>query len=134
MKMAGLTVDQTVAAMEAEDPPYPKICKAAINRLKGNISAFREPSAAGKKMIGAIQAGSFPDPKDPKEAAIAAHAIGGFNDVSWIFPGCLTVLTKCLPFGKASTAGSLRSQIYRGACRLDELFFKPRMVDTAVTK
>lgn len=134
MKMAGLTIEQTVAVLEAEDTPYPKICEAAIKRLKGTISAFREPTGAGKKMVAAIQARSFPDPKDLKEAATAAHAIGGLNDVASILPGCLTILTKCLSFAKASSTGSLRSQIYRAACRLDELVFKPMVAGTTQTK
>jgi Predicted transcriptional regulator containing an HTH domain and an uncharacterized domain shared with the mammalian protein Schlafen len=124
MKMAGLTVEETKAILEAEETPYPKICKAAIDRLKGAISAYRKPSTAGLKMLAAIQAGSFPDPKDAKETTTAAHSIGGLENVASNFSGCLEVLTKCLSFVKSSGNGGLRSQIYRSACRLDELIFK----------
>lgn len=125
MKMAGLTVEETTAILEAEESPYPKICKAAIDRLKGTISAYRKPSTVGLKMLAAIQAGSFPDPKDLKEAATAAHAIGGLKNVASNISGCLGVLTKCLSFVKSPDGSGLRSQIYRSACRLDELMFRP---------
>ena len=124
MKMAGLSVDQTLALFDAEEP-YPKICRAAGDRLRGTMSAFRKTTGASAKVLAAMEGGAIPDPKDAKEAATIAHAIGGLNGGETIAAGYLAVLEKCLAFGKGSSGGSLRSQVYRAACRVDELMFKP---------
>lgn len=123
MKMAGLSVEQSIALFDAEEPPYPKICKAAIDRLKGTVSAFRKTTGAGTKALSAIGSGSILDPKDTKEVATIAHAIGGLTDSGANLLGCLALLQKCLAFSKGQKGGSVRSQIYRAACRLDELMF-----------
>jgi len=125
MRMAGLSVDQTIELFEAEEPPYPKTYKATNGRLRGTVSAFRMTTGAGSKALAAIRAGLFHDPQDPKEAATMAHAIGGLNDGAAISSGCLAVLEKSLAVARGTTGGSLRSQIYRAACRLDELMFRP---------
>jgi len=117
MKMAGISVEQTIALFDAEEPPYPKICKAAADRLRGTVSAFRKPVGAATKSLSAINSGSLHDPSDPKEAATIAHAVGGLTVVGPELFGCLALLEKCLGFSKGPRGGSLRSQIYRAACR-----------------
>jgi hypothetical protein len=125
MKMAGLSVEQSIALFDAEEPPYPKLCEAATDRLKGTVSAFRKTTGAGIKALSAISSGSIIDPKDTKEVATIAHAIGGLTDIGANLPGCLALLQKCLAFSKGPSGSSLRSQIYRAACRVDELMFGP---------
>jgi hypothetical protein len=123
--MAGLSVEQTLVLFDAEDSPYAKICRAAVDRLKGTVSAFRKTTGASSKMLAAIEGGAIPDPKDAKEAATIAHAIGGLSGGETITARYLNVLETCLSFGRGSASGSLRSQVYRAACRVDELMFKP---------
>jgi Putative DNA-binding domain len=125
LKMAGLSVDQTIALFDAEEPPYPTVCKAATNRLKGTISAFRKATGSAAKVLSSISSGAVLDPNDAKEAMTIAYAIGGLTDNGPNLTGCLVLLQKCLAFSKGPTGGNLRSQIYRAACRLDELMFKP---------
>jgi hypothetical protein len=127
MKMAGLSVEQTIAVFHAEEPPYPKICEAATSRLKGTISAYRKTTGAGTKALCAISSGSFVDPKDIKEAATLAHAIGGITSIGKALPECLALLQRCLELSKGQEGGGLRSQVYRAACRLDELMFRPEI-------
>jgi Putative DNA-binding domain len=129
MKMAGLSIDQTIALFDAEEPPYPKICRAAINRLKGTVSAFHSTTGAATKALTTMSSGSLLDPNDTKEAATIARAIAGLTEVGPYLPGCMALLQKCLAFSKGGS--SLRSQIYRAACRLDELMFKPASSVTA---
>jgi hypothetical protein len=124
MKMAGLSVDQAVAVLEAEDASYPKSCKGTIDRLKGKSSAFHKPGASALGMLASIETGTYPTVGDLKEAIIAARAIGGLKDIPQSLASCLTVLTQCLNLAKGPDYSGVRTQIYRSACWLDELMFR----------
>lgn len=124
VKMAGLTVDQAVAILEAEEASNPNSCRMAIERLKGKKSAFQKAGAAASSVLTTIEAGSYPNVQDLKEATIVARAIGGLKNIPQHPSGCFELLTQCLGSAKGPAASGQRSQIYRSACWLDELIFK----------
>ena len=123
--MAGLTVDQAVTLLEAEEASYPKSCRMTVERLKGKKSVFHKAGGAALSILASIEAGSYPNLKDLTEAAIAARAIGGLTNIPQRPSECFELLTKCLTFARGPKGSGQRSQIYRSACWLDELMFKP---------
>ena len=125
MKMAGLTTDQAIALLEAEEPSYPNSCRQAIDRLKGKKSAFQKPGITPASMVGAIEAGSHPNVKDLKDAIIAARAIGGLTKPPQSNSNCLELLKHCLALTRGPSSSGARSLVYRAACWIDELIFRP---------
>ena len=75
-------------------------------------------------MLDSIEAGSYPNLKDLKEAITATRAIGSLKNIPQPFSGCLDVLKQCLVLTKGHHSSGSRSLIYRAACWLDELMFK----------
>jgi hypothetical protein len=123
--MAGLTADQAVAILEAEESSYPKSCRRAIERLKGTKSAFQKAGSTAADMLSSIKEGLYPNVKDLKEAVIAARAIGGLEKPPQAPSGCLEALKQCLALTKGPTSSGHRSLVYRAACWVDELMFMP---------
>ena len=124
VKMAGLSVDQAVAILEKEEASYPNSCRKAIDRLRGKKSALQKPATTAASMLDSIEAGSYLNLKDLKEAITATRAIGSLKNIPQPFSDCLDVLKQCLALTKGPHSSGSRSLIYRAACWLDELMFK----------
>ncbi|RUW98790.1 hypothetical protein EOA30_25225 [Mesorhizobium sp. M8A.F.Ca.ET.059.01.1.1] len=128
LDQAGLSVGDAIELLTKEPASQPTHRDAAIARLSGKKSAYKENAGKPKQIAKALAAGEVDEPSDDSEAHKFALAVQGLPDGSPKSAEILAVLLKCFEQAtrQKSGNGNLRSAIFRAACRLDELLWKPQ--------
>lgn len=127
LDQAGLSVSDAIKLLTNEPASQPTHRAAAIARLSGKKSAYKVNAGKPKQIVKALAAGQLEEPGDASEAHKFALAVQGLPDDAPNPDDILAVLLKCLEHATPQTSGNsnLRSAIFRAACRLDELLWKP---------
>jgi hypothetical protein len=111
-------VDELVEDLRGLAASMPASRDAIVQRLRGTLSAFKIYTGKPKMMLSEILAGKMTVPKNDAELGAFANAIHGlpkdFAKIADVRP----MLIECL---KRDTAEKNRTQIYRAACRADEI-------------
>lgn len=128
LDQAGLSVGDAVDLLAKEPASQPTHRAAAIERLSGKKSAYRVNAGKPKQIVKALAAGQIDEPGDDTEAHKFALAVQGLPDDAPNPEDILAVLLKCFERATPQTSGNanLRSAIFRAACRLDELLWRPK--------
>ncbi|WP_176936985.1 AlbA family DNA-binding domain-containing protein [Bradyrhizobium brasilense] len=118
-----MSVDDLVEDLRRLTGCMPSIRDAVVQRLRGTQSAYKLYTGKPKKMLADFRAGKPIIPKDDAELSAFAFALHGLpNDFEKIADVRPLVLN-CL---QQDTEGKHRSQIYRAACRVDEIMHHQR--------
>lgn len=128
LDQAGLSVSDAIELLTKEPASQPTHRAAAIARLSGKKSAYKVNAGKPKQIVKALAVGQIDDPGDDSEAHKFALAVQGLPDDALNPDGILAVLLNCFERATPQTSGNgnLRSAIFRAACRLDELLWKPK--------
>lgn len=128
LDQAGLSVSDAIDLLTKEPASQPTHRAAAIARLNGKTSAYKVNAGKPKQIVKALAAGQIDEPGDDSEAHKFALAVQGLPDDAAKPDEVLTVLLKCFERATPQTSANanLRSAIFRAACRLDELIWKPK--------
>ncbi|RFC65657.1 MULTISPECIES: AlbA family DNA-binding domain-containing protein [Mesorhizobium] len=92
---AGLSVGDAIKLLTKEPASQPTHRDAAIARLSGKKSAYKENAGKPKQIVKALAAGQVDEPGDDSEAHKFALAVQGLPDGAPKLAEILTVLLKC---------------------------------------
>lgn len=127
LKLAGLSAKEAIKVLEEERASQPVRRTKTIARLKGAQSAYNVSSGRAKQLVRAFAAGEIEEPTDIDMAKNFALALQGLSDGQEQLDKLRTLLMGCYELAApGSTAHTkLSSAVFRAACRLDELLYKP---------
>ena len=122
-----LDVDKIILALRAEPASQPSHRDTAIQRLLRLKSAFKVPVGTPKNLLTKFRAGQIAEPQSDTEDSAFALAVQGLPEGQSNLKRFRRILLSCLDRAQGSDAkaGNRRSSIYRAACRLDELLYRP---------
>jgi hypothetical protein len=127
VQASGLALEAVILALEAEHATKPSHRMAAMQRLLREKSAFHEYVGKPKKLLERFVAGEREAPTDVAEDTFFAQAVQGLPegqaDLDWFRRMLIASLDRAQDSDNKTSAR--RSYIYRAACRLDELLYRP---------
>jgi hypothetical protein len=113
-----MSVDDLVEDLRRLTASAPASRDAIVQRLRGTQSAYKIYTGKPKAMLAAFKPGKIAVPKNDADLSAFAHAIHGlpndFEKIGEVRPAIL----ECL---KRDKEEKHRTQIYRAACRVDEI-------------
>ena len=123
---AGISASDAIERLKKEAASQPSHRDGAIARLSGKRSAYNINNGKPKQLVAAFATGTIEEPKDDSEAHKFALAVQGLSDGQGNLDTFRALLMKCYERATSQTPAhkSLRSAIFRAACRLDELLWK----------
>jgi hypothetical protein len=120
VQQLSVSVDDLVEDLLRLTACMPASRDAMVQRLRGTQSAYKLYSGKPKAMLTEFKAGKISIPKDDAELSAFASALHGLpNDFEKI-EDVRPVLLACL---KQDKKEKHRTQIYRAACRVDEIIY-----------
>jgi hypothetical protein len=119
-----ISVDELVEDLRRIAACLPTSRDAVVHRLRGTQKAFKIYTGKPKTMLASFKPGKIAVPKDDKDLSAFAYALHGLPDDFDKIEEILPVLTECL---KRDKEDKHRTQIYRAACRVDEVMHVQRM-------
>jgi hypothetical protein len=118
-----MTIDDLVEDLRRLTACMPSSRDAIVQRLRGTQSAYKLYTGKPKTMLAELQAGKVTVPKNDADLSAFAYALHGLpNDYEKIAE-VRPLLLECL---KRDKAEKNRTQIYRAACRVDEIVHRQR--------
>lgn len=119
VRLSGQGTDAAVQALEGADCVYQNSKQRALERLRGERSAYTAPTGAAVPVAAEIQAGQIDGIGDRHAPSLIARAIQGLPDD---FENILPLLDLLDGLHDAAHGDAvLRGAIYRAASRLDEI-------------
>jgi hypothetical protein len=127
LHIAELTSEQAIELMRKEEASQPSHRDGVIARLSGKRTAFNINQGKPKHLVAAFARGEIGEPVDVSSAHKFALAVQGIPDGQENLDLFRQLLLRCyeLSNGQTSQQRNLRSAVFRAACRLDELLYKP---------
>jgi Putative DNA-binding domain len=117
-QLSMMDIDELVEDLRGLAASMPASRDAIVQRLRSTLSAFKIYTGKPKAILSEILSGKISVPKSDAELGAFANAIHGlpneFSKIADVRP----MLVECL---KRDTAEKARTQIYRAACRVDEI-------------
>lgn len=128
INLADISTEDAIVHLKAESASQPTHRDGAIARLRGKKSAFKVNAGRPKQLVKAFSEGQIDEPKDDSEAHKFALAVQGLPNGQDGLEKIQALLLKCYDraTSQSSSHKNLRSAIFRAACRLDELRWKPK--------
>jgi hypothetical protein len=118
-----MSVDDLVEDLRRLSASMPASRDAMVHRLRGTQSAYKIYTGKPKVMLAAFKPGKIVAPKTDADLSAFAHALHGlpndFENVGEVRP----LILECL---KRDKEEKHRTQIYRAACRVDEIIHHQR--------
>ncbi|WLC16282.1 AlbA family DNA-binding domain-containing protein [Bradyrhizobium diazoefficiens] len=118
-----MSIDDLVEDLRRLTACMPSSRDAIVQRLRGTQSAYKIYTGKPKAMLTDLRAGKVKTPKNDFDLSAFAYALHGlpndFEEIEKIRP----IILECL---KRDKAEKHRSQIYRAACRVDEIIHYQR--------
>lgn len=119
IRQSGQTVEQAIEALEASDAVYQAAKTRALERLRGETSAFTPLSGHAVPVGREIDEGRLDGLVERHQPALLARAIQGLPDGFHELTPLLEVLDAL--FDQHHGDSTIRGFIYRAACRIDEI-------------
>jgi hypothetical protein len=120
-----MSVDDLVEDLRGLNACMPSSRDAIVHRLRGTQSAYKLYTGKPKAMLAGILTGELNVPKSDVDLSAFANALHGlpndFEKIAEVRP----IVLECL---KRDTEEKWRTQIYRAACRVDEIIHHQRSV------
>jgi len=128
VRQAGISAMDAIEHLNKEGASRPSHRDGAVARLSGKRTAYNVNNGKPKKLVKAFCEGNIEEPKDDSDANKFALAVQGLPNGQGNLDEFRMLLLKCYERAVSQTPAhkSLRSAVFRAACRLDELQWKPR--------
>lgn len=125
---AGISAADAIEHLGKENASQPSHRDGAVARLSGKRSAYKVNNGRPKQLVKAFGEGRIEDPKDDSGAHKLALSVQGLPDEQDNLDQFHELLLKCYEraVSRTSAHSNLRSAVFRAACRLDELQWKPK--------
>ncbi|WP_406873227.1 ATP-binding protein [Aminobacter sp. P9b] len=125
---AGISAADAIEHLKKESASQPSNRDGAVACLNGKRSAYNINNGKPKQLVKAFNEGHIEEPKDDSDAHKFALAVQGLPDGQDNLDKFRTLLLKCYERAASQTSAhkNLRSAVFRAACRLDELQWKPK--------
>jgi Putative DNA-binding domain len=118
-----MSVDDLVEDLRRLTACMPASRDAIVHRLRGTQSAYKLYTGKPKAMLASFVAGEIGVPKNDVDLSAFAHALHGLPDDFEKIADVRPIVLECL---KRDTEEKHRTQIYRAACRVDEIIHHQR--------
>jgi len=126
---AGVSVDDAIERLKSEPASMPSHRDGAVAQLKGSRNAYKAHGGKPKQLIENFKMGIIAEPPTDSDAHKFALAVQGLPEGVDDLIRFRDLLLLC--YERANTGSprqkNLHSAIFRAACRLDELFYKPKV-------
>ncbi|UPK26744.1 AlbA family DNA-binding domain-containing protein [Bradyrhizobium sp. 195] len=123
VRQLSMSIDDLVEDLRQLSACMPSSRDAIVQRLRGTLSAYKIYTGKPKTMLNDLRAGKIKIPKNDVDLSAFAYALHGlpndFEEIEKVRP----IIHECL---KRDNAEKHRSQIYRAACRVDEIIHYQR--------
>ena len=128
VQLSKMEIRDIIAALNRERPTQPSHRDGAISRLLGKKSAYKLHTGTPKKILSDILDGKVSEPKTTSEDSNFALAVQGLPETAQDIEQIRSTLTKVAARaqGNDPQTSQRRSNIFRAACRLDELLYRKR--------
>ncbi len=125
---ASISAADAIEHLKKESASQPSHRDGAVTRLSGKRSAYKVNNGKPKQLVKAFGEGHIEEPKDDSEAHRFALAVQGLPDGQDNLDAFRILLLKCYERAVSQTPAhkNLRSAVFRAACRLDELQWRPK--------
>jgi hypothetical protein len=125
---AEISAADAIERLKKEAASQPSHRDGAVARLSGKRSAYNVNNGKPKQLVVAFAAGLIEEPKDDSEAHKFALAVQGLPEGQGSLETFRALLLKCYDRATSQTSAhkNLRSAVFRAACRLDELLWRPK--------
>jgi hypothetical protein len=124
---AKVSVEAAIEALSQTDAVYANSKAKALERLSGELSAFKQASGQAAPILQEIQQGNFDELEDTHEDPAIARAIAGLPTNFEHMQDVLDLLQRM--FLRAEGNSSLKGAVFKAAARVDEIFFLPPLQD-----
>lgn len=124
---AGISAADAIEHLKKESASQPSHRDGAVARLSGKRSAYYVNNGKPKQLVKGFCEGNIQEPKDDSDAHKFALAVQGLPSGQGNLDVIQELLLKCYERATSQTSAhkNLRSAVFRAACRLDELRWKP---------
>ena len=124
---SGCSVEEVVTALRDEPASRPAHRDSVIGRLQGKSTAHKLTPGRPQLLLADFAAGRVDEPGGGKEDSAFALAVQGLPDGQRHLDRIREILLTCFERaqGESSQLRNRRSAIFRAACRLDELLYRP---------
>lgn len=128
VQQASISPADAIEHLKMENASQRSHRDGAVARLSGIRSAYNVNNGKPKQLVKAFGEGRIEEPKDDSEAHKFALAVQGLPNGQDSLDEFRTLLLKCYERAASQTSAhkNLRSAVFRAACRLDELQWKPK--------
>jgi Putative DNA-binding domain len=123
VQQLSMSVDDLVEDLRRITACLPTSRDAIVQRLRGTQTAFKIYTGKPKSMLADFRPGKISVPKDDADLSAFAFALHGLPDDFEKIAEIPALLLECL---KRDKKEKLRTQIYRAACRVDEIMHHQR--------
>jgi len=121
LRLARMPSDQAVASLDATVCTNISNRNSLISRINLGRGAWKAPVGTPKRVAQAIQSGEIPEPNGGATDSNFALAVAGLPSGSYDINRLKRILLECLERAEMGGGGPQRSNVYRAACRLDEI-------------
>lgn len=127
VQLSAMAAKDIIAALNAERPSQPSHRDMAIQCLLGKRSAHKVHVGTPKKLLASFLEGKIAEPKTVQEDNTFALAMQGLPDGQKDLEQFRRILLGIAnrAQGNDTQTNARRSNIFRAACRLDELLYRP---------
>lgn len=126
-RLSKLSIDQIVNSLNSERPSQPSHRDLAIQRLLGQRSAYKMHPGTPRRLLNGFLAGKISEPKTIEDDSAFALAVQGLPNGQRELERFRNYLASAADRAQSTDTrtNSRRSNIFRAACRLDELLYAP---------
>ncbi|WP_018690400.1 AlbA family DNA-binding domain-containing protein [Ahrensia kielensis] len=127
ISLTNTSLEDAIVILSQTEAVYANSKANALERLRGQRSAFIQASGQAAPIVQKIQQREIDDLEDTNEDPAIARAIAGLPTDFEHIQDALDLLQRM--FARAEGNSSLKGAIFKAAARLDEIAFLPRFAD-----
>lgn len=121
--LSGLSTAEALAMFREIDPVYAKSKEKALERLSGDLSAYRDVAGSASPILQKFLELDFETIEDDFEDRHVVQAIQALPD-DFEETGAVSAILEHI-FERAENRSNLKSAVFRAAARIDEVAFRP---------
>jgi hypothetical protein len=126
VKLSGLTTEEVIAEVAKIATSQKGKRQNVVERMSGKKSAYTKTLTQKARAFSAqIENGVLEVPKSLAEIAAFAQGVTGVIKTAATLHDLLKALETCRAIAVATDDGNSLGTVFKAACRVDELFFKP---------
>ena len=126
VKLSGLTPGEMATEVKTIATSQKGKRQNVLDRLSGKKTAHTKTLTLKARIIcDQIRDGNLNTPTNSREVATFAQGVSGISETRASVPDILLALTKCRDLAVVADDTNALGAVFKAACRIDEIFFKP---------